>query len=201
VRPIPLSDARAIIEKHEWLGSMPVARWAFGIFFGDRCGGVVVFGDEYAENRGVWDKYGFTGRIIGLLRGACLPWAHPHSASKLIRGAMRLLPERFRVVTATCCAAAGEIGTVYQAAGFDYVGQMYGGTRAVIHYAGRIISERDAKRRFDTSGRRALAALGIRSHLVPRRCRYFAFRGPGREQQALRATIAHRIKPYPKRFN
>jgi hypothetical protein len=200
VRPVTLTEARAIIEKHEFLGTMPaVARWAFGIFFGERCGGAVVFGDEYCENLGNWDRYGFTGKIVALLRGACLPWAHPHSASKLIRGAMRLLPERFRVVTATCCAAAGEVGTIYQAAGFDFVGQMQRRTRALIHYQGRIISERHAKRRFGTCGRRELAALGIRSHLVPRRSRYFAFRGDRREQKALRAAIADRLKPYPKR--
>jgi hypothetical protein len=200
VRPIPLSEAKAIIERHEWLGTMPaIARWAFGIFFGDRLGGVAVFGPEYCENLGNWDQYGFTGKIIALLRGACLPWAHPHSASKLIRKAMALLPERFRVVTATCCAAAGEVGTIYQAAAFDHVGQMYGGTRAVIQYQGKLISERHAKRRFGTCGRHELAALGIRSHLVPRRTRYFAFRGDRREQAALRAAIADRLRPYPKR--
>jgi hypothetical protein len=199
VRPIPLTDARAIIEKHEYLGTMPVARCAFGLFFGDRLGGVVVYGDEYAENRGVWDRYGFTGRIVALLRGACLPWAHPHSASKLIRRSMALLPERFHVVTATCCAAAGEIGTIYQACGFDYVGAMRRSARALIYYAGRIISERQAKRRFGTCGRRALAKLGIRSYLVPRRSRYFAFRGDRREQEALRNAIADRLLPYPKR--
>jgi hypothetical protein len=137
-----LSDARTIIERHEWLGTMPaVARCAFGLFFGDRLGGAVIYGDEYAENRGVWDRYGFTGRIVALLRGACLPWAHPHSASKLIRRSMALLPERFRVVTATCCAAAGEVGTIYQACGFDYVGAMRRSVRALIYYAGRIISD------------------------------------------------------------
>jgi hypothetical protein len=200
VRPISLTEARAIIERHEYLGTMPaVARWAFGLFFGDRLGGVAVFGDEYAENRGVWDRYGFTGKIVALLRGACLPWAHRYSASKLIRGSMALLPERFRVVTATCCAAAGEIGSVYQAAGFDFVGPMYRGTRALIYYAGRIVSERQAKRQFGTCGRRQLAALGIRSHLVPRRSRYFAFRGDRREQADLRKAIADRVRPYPKR--
>jgi hypothetical protein len=200
VRPIPLTEAKAIIERHEWLGKMPaVAVHAFGIFFGEKCGGAVVFGPEYAENRGVWSAYGFEGKIIGLLRGACEPWAHPHSASKLIRRAMALLPERYRVITATCDATAGEVGTIYQAAGFDYVGQMYEGTRALIYHAGKIISERAAKRRFGAQGRKRLAALGIRSHLVPRRTRYFAFRGDGREQGALRAAIADRIKLYPKR--
>ena len=43
VRPISLSEAKAIIERHEWLGKMPaVAVHAFGIFFGERCGGAVV---------------------------------------------------------------------------------------------------------------------------------------------------------------
>jgi hypothetical protein len=41
---------------------------------------------------------------------------------------MALLSERFKVVTATCCAAAGEVGTIYQAAGFDYIGQMRRGS-------------------------------------------------------------------------
>jgi hypothetical protein len=200
VRPIPLSEAKAIIERHEWLGKMPaVATLAFGVFFGDRCGGAVVFGPEYAENIGVWSRYGFTGKIVAFLRGACEPWAHPHSASKLIRRAIRLLPDRYRVVTATCDAAAGEVGTIYQACGFDYVGQMWSRTRALIYWRGGIISERRAKQKFGTEGRKRLAALGVRSQLVPRRTRYFAFRGSGREQAALRAAIADRIKPYPKR--
>jgi hypothetical protein len=206
VRPIPMTEAKAIIERREWLSNMPaVATHAFGIFFPgpslgtERCGGAVVFGPEYAENRGVWSRYGYEGRIIGLLRGACEPWAHPHSASKLIRGAMRLLPERYRVVTATCDAAAGEVGTIYQACGFDFIGQMHRGGRALIHYAGEILSERQAKQRFGTEGRKRLAALGIRSHLVSGRARYFGFRGKAREQAALRAAIADRIMPYPKR--
>jgi hypothetical protein len=200
VKQISLPEARAIIERYEYLGRMPaVARWAFGLFFGERLGGVVVYGPEYAENRGVWDRYRFTGKIVALLRGVCLPWAPRNSASKLIRGSMGLLPERFKIVTATCCAAAGEVGSVYQAAGFDFVDMMYRGTRALITYAGRIISERQAKRLFGTCGRRALAALGIRSQLVPRRSRYFAFRGSRREQEDLRSAIEDRLRPYPKR--
>jgi hypothetical protein len=112
---------------------------------------------------------------------------------------MKLLPARYRVVTATSDPTAGEIGTVYQACGFDHVGQMHPGTRALIIHEGRVVSERQAKRRFGTCGRRQLAALGIRAYLVPRRSRYFAFRGAVREQAALRAAIADRILPYPKR--
>ena len=38
--------------------------------------------------------------FIALLRGATAPWAPRNAASKLIRGAMRLLPAEFRIVTA-----------------------------------------------------------------------------------------------------
>lgn len=50
---------------------------------------------------------------------------------KVIRRSMRLLPERYRIVTATCDRAAGEIGTIYQACGFDDVGTMRAGGRAL----------------------------------------------------------------------
>jgi hypothetical protein len=60
---------------------------------------------------------------------------------------------------------------------------------------GKVISERTAKQRLGTSGRCALTRLGIRSHLVPRRSRYFAFGGDRREQDTLRAPTANRRAP------
>jgi hypothetical protein len=129
-----------------------VSRLAFGIFFGDRLGGAVVYGDEYGENLGVWNRYGYDGQIIALVRGACLPWAHPHSASKLIRRSMALLPKRYKVITATVDRAAGEVGTIYQAAGFDYVGVMRSGGRAQVSINGKRLSERQAGRLAGTRG-------------------------------------------------
>ena len=110
-----------MIRRFEYLGTMPAAiRFCFGIFFGDHLGGVVVYASEPGENLGVWDRYGFSGKIITLARGACLPWAHPHAGSKLIRASMRLLPARYTVVTASVDAMAGEVGTLYQACGFAF---------------------------------------------------------------------------------
>ena len=34
---------------------MPPSRFAFGIFFGDRRGDTVLYGDEYAENLDAWE--------------------------------------------------------------------------------------------------------------------------------------------------
>jgi hypothetical protein len=201
VREISLAEARAIVEPYELLRPLhAVSRFAFGFFFGDRCGGAVVYGAEYGENLGVWDKYGFTGKIICLQRGACLPWAHPHAASELVRRSMALLPAKYKVVTATVDPAAGEIGIVYQAAGFVYVGSMTKGGRAAITLPdGTRISERTGRRIVGTGGARALAQMGFDAASTPRKERYFAFRGSRREQRKLRAAIAALVKPYPKR--
>jgi hypothetical protein len=202
VRGVSWETAKSVIEKYEWLGTMPaVTRHCYGIFFSGCCGGVVVYGDEYAENLGVWDKYGYTGKIIALLRGACVHWAHEHSASKLIRESMKLLPPRFKVITATIDGTAGEFGTIYQACGFDYVGtRSAGGNRASVRAAdGRAMSGRQAGRVYGTRGHDALGKLGIEAEAVPRKGRYFGFRGGRGEVKALRRAIAHLIKPYPKR--
>jgi len=201
VRAISYAAARQVIERFEYLASMPaVARFCFGLFFGEHLGGVVVYAHEPGENLGSWDRYGYEGRIITLARGACLPWAHPHSASKLIRRSMRLLSERFKVVTATVDRDAGEVGTIYQAAGFDYVGTMTAGGRVLVRdHVGRSVSGRQARRRFGTESVHALRSLGIEAMPVARRGRYFAFLGSKVEQRTLRAAVAHLMKPYPKR--
>jgi hypothetical protein len=200
VRPISLAEARSLILQYEWLGTMPaVSRYCFGIFFDGCLGGVVVYGPEYAENLGVWNRYGYDGKIIALLRGACAHWAHPNAASKLIRRSMDLLPEKYKVVTATVDAEAGEVGVVYQACSFEYAGCMRAGGRALICVNGRRISDRQAGRLTGTRGARALTALGFDAKPVSRRGRYFAFRGARSERKNLRAAIADRLQPYPKR--
>jgi hypothetical protein len=199
VRPITRAEASAIITRHEYLGTMPVSRFHFGIFFDGELGGAVVYGPEYAESLNVWGRYGYSGKIIALLRGACVHWAHPHSASKLIRRSMDLLPGRYQVVTATVDGLAGEVGTVYQAAGFLYAGVMRQGGRSLVRVNGKHLSERQAGRLVGTQGARALAKLGFDAIAVPRRARYFAFRGDRRERARHRAAIAHLITAYPKR--
>ena len=74
---------------------------------------------------------------------------------------MRLLPEQYTVVTATVDAGAGEVGTIYQACGFDYVGTMRGGGRTLVRINGKAMSERQAGRLTGTQGARALARLGF----------------------------------------
>jgi hypothetical protein len=201
VREISIPEARPIIEKYEWLGSLSSFIVAcFGIFFDNVCGGVVVYSVDYAENLGVWDEYGYTGKIVCLSRGACVHWAHPHSASKLIRTSMKMLPEKYKVITATVDATAGEVGQIYQAANFDFVQMKGHGNRAsIIGPDGKHMSERQAYDIYGTRSIKELREMGMTVVSVPRKGRYFAFRGSKKEIRENRKAITHLLKPYPKR--
>jgi hypothetical protein len=193
VRAITPAVARAVLEQHEYLRTMPaMVRYCYGLFFADRLAGVVVYATETSENLGVWDRYGYTGKLLTLARGACLPWAHPHAASKLIRASMKLLPARYEVITATVDSAA--VGSIYQACGFHYVGVMSPGGRIRAE-----VSERCCRSKYGTANKAKLKRKGLRVKTVPRKARYFAFRGSRRQQAMLLEAIKHLIKPYPKR--
>lgn len=112
-----------------------------------------------------------------------------------------LLPGRFKIITCTVDNALGELGIVYAAAGFDFIGtmSMHHGRRALVRIGDKVISERQAYDIAGTRGVRALSKLGFDVSAVPRRARYFAFRGGRLERRWYRRQIAHLIKPYPKR--
>jgi hypothetical protein len=201
VRPVDVRTATTFIEKYEWLGTIGLVTYCFGIFFDGACGGVVVYRGDYAENLGHWDAYGYTGRMLLLSRGCCTHWSPPNTASCLIRRSMDLLPPEIEVVTATVDRRAGEIGTIYQACGFDYVGIMTdgGSVRVIDPHDGRQLSDRGAVLRYGTNSPRKLRGLGLSVEDAPRKERYFGFRGKPHRKAQLRTAIADKIKPYPKR--
>lgn len=194
VREIGAQSAKSIIEKYEWLGTMPaIVLHCYGIFFDGALGGAAVYSTEYAENLGVWDKYGFTGKIICLSRGACAHWTPIGAASRLTRRSMDLLPAKYEVITATTDHAAGEVGTIYQAAGF-YSAKMNTHARYQI--------EGVPSRTLRLSGinnKSDIEASGLKAKLEYQKGRYFAFRGPRAAVRKHRKAIAHLIQPFPKR--
>lgn len=202
VREIDYRTAANVIEKYEWMGRMPaIVLHCYGIYFDGVIGGAVVYSPEYSENLGVWGPYGYTGRIILLSRGACVHWAHEHAGSKLVRGSIAMLPPQYEVVTATVDDAAGEIGTIYQACGFTYVGRMYEGTRQAVILDGELFTGRTVRRRFGTGEMEGVLAQRPDAEFVTqsRKGRYFAFRGPRFVRRKHAQAISHLVKSYPKR--
>ncbi len=218
IKPVSLSYAKEIIEEYEYLGCIAAVNWyQYGIFFKDMedgeeiCGGVVVYGQEYAENRGVWDKYGYTGKIILLNRGVCLHWTPKNTNSKLIMESMKMLPEKYEVITCTIDPDAGEIGTIYQACNFNYVGAMRKNkkrTNFIIN--GKKYGSRSVRQTYGTMAKDKLpelvkAKLGEDATLefvqVHAKHRYFYFRGTKVTRKIHKKALESIIKEYPKRNN
>jgi group I intron endonuclease len=133
IKLIDKETAKKIIIEYEWLESMPfIVKYCFGIYFNvnnkKQIGGVLVFSNDYADNTGVWDKYGFTDKLILLSRGVCLWWTPKNTASYFISKATDWLKKntKYRIITATVDPAAGEVGTIYQSLNWKYVGVMSG---------------------------------------------------------------------------
>jgi len=94
IKRISYHEAAKIILEYEWLGSMGTTEYAFGLHFGDVCGGVACFGRTAGTNvykSAFGEEY--KKQVITLCRGACVYWVHEHSASKLIATACKLMGE------------------------------------------------------------------------------------------------------------
>jgi len=218
VRPISKSEAKRIIEDYEWLGYMPsYTKYHFGVFFNvdgeEYLGGVVVFQDDYVENVGGWDKYGYTGKIILLSRGVCLWWAPKNTNTYIISKALRWLDKHtdYKVVTATVDSLAGEIGTIYQAANWDYVGVMDGNIlkngkareRLGVIIDGKLYTSRQIRGMLGTMKKMVILENYPDAKFVKQKAksRYFYFLGSKKERKANRKAMSSQIKPYPKRPN
>ena len=215
VEPVDLSFAKRYIEDYEYLGCIAAVNWfQYGIFFKDSkgdvyCGGVVIFGQEYAENRGVWDKYHYTSKIILLNRGVCLHWTPKNTNSYLIMEAIKLLPKKYQVITATVDFDAGEIGTIYQACNWYYVGAMRKNkSRLNVMINGKKYGSRSIRQKYGTMAQDKLPAI-VKAELgedteiefvtVHAKHRYFYFRGSKWDKKNLKRSIETIIKEYPKR--
>ncbi len=211
VKEVDLVTASKIITEYEWMGCMAAVNfYAYGIYFDGHCGGVVVFGPEYSENLGVWDKYDYTGKILLLSRGVCLHWTPTNTNSKLIMTAIKMLPPQYKVITATTDHLAGEIGTIYQACNFHYVGSMRESNPNVKHrnkdreawmINGKLYGSRNIRQKVGSQKMEDILKIYPDAVKVKQNSkhRYFLFRGTKQDQKYLKSTIQHIIKPYPKR--
>ncbi len=190
LRETTLRTAASIIKEYEYLGTMPNAPMkAYGIFWHGACGGVVVYGavspPSVAESviGSPW-----TDKVIQLGRGACVHWAHPHAASKLIAFSLREIAKHgWRIVIAFSDPDAGEIGTVYQASNWIYFGltakrpdYFCNGIRWVGHMK---------------KGDAAILEKGERT----RKGRYIYVLGSKSEQKVIKRELNWKAQPYPKR--
>lgn len=146
VRPVSRRTAEQIILKYEWLGTMAKTSLHFGLFFGPYCAGVTCVGIGATAGAQNHMQYGIErSTYLTLARGACVHWAPPGTNSKLVAWTCRLLAGggRWKLIAAYADSDAGEIGTIYQAANWPYVGvTSRGGFPELIAPNGRVYNGR-----------------------------------------------------------
>lgn len=207
VRPVSRRLAEQIILKYEWLGTMSNTSHHFGIFFGAYCAGVCCFGVAATAGAYVHVQYGVAANELATLaRGACVHWAPRGANSRLVARACRLLAASSpaRVVVAYADSDAGEVGTIYQACGWTYIGpSIRGGGREFVAPNGRIyntriagiLAKQPALRWRDH--RDAMVAAGWRVQEINPKHRYVYVLD--RSDRELVARVEAMRLPYPKR--
>jgi hypothetical protein len=216
LREVDFQTAKKIIEEYEWLGTMGTTQFHYGIYFDGVCAGVVGFGyfqsmfnkDHLGRGGGygsyVGDKYWDKG--IQLTRGACVWWAHEHSGSKLIAYGLREMAKKgYKFVIAFSDPEAGEIGTLYQATNWHFIGNS-GTVHYDIHYEdGRLyMNNRDFNKKFGKGGFKNKSEFisdkkGLVLKTILPKGRYVKLIGNKKENEEMMKHLKDKIQPYPKR--
>lgn len=118
---------KKFIERHEWLGKMPTRpTHRFIATYRDHLAGVVVMATPNSFSNLLGKENRHLEKLIS--RGACISWSPKNLASSLIMYSIRHMVKNteFRFFTAYSDTEARELGTIYQACNFIYLGQSHG---------------------------------------------------------------------------
>lgn len=118
---------KGFIEKYEWLGKMPARpTHRFTATYGSLMAGVIVMATPNTFSNLLGKESRDMEKLIS--RGACSAWAPKGLNSKLVMASVRWMAKNtdFRIFTAYSDPEARELGTIYQACNFYYLGQASG---------------------------------------------------------------------------
>jgi hypothetical protein len=132
------------IKRHEWLGTLSqyTTHW-FACYHKDIIAGVILFNMPNAFSKMLGENTKKLERLIS--RGACISWSPKNLASSFLMWCIKWMVNNtdYRLFTAYSDPTAKELGTIYQACNFYYMGQTSGTTTRYINpYTGKIVSDR-----------------------------------------------------------
>lgn len=134
----------AFIKRHEWLGTLSqfTTHW-FAAYYGDKLAGVILMNMPNAFSKILGEGTKDLERLIS--RGACISWSPRTLASSFLMWCINWMVHntQYRLFTAYSDPAAKELGTIYQACNFLYLGKRAGAVdRYVNPYTGKLVSDR-----------------------------------------------------------
>lgn len=155
------NNAINFIKRHEWLGTMTqYTTHYFGAYYKEILAGVITFSVPNSFSKLLGDNTKNIERLIS--RGACISWSPKNLASKFLMWCIEYMVHNtpYRLFTAYSDPTAKELGTIYQACNFFYLGQKSGTTTRYINpYTGKIVSDRFFRQK--TAYKKYAIELGI----------------------------------------
>ncbi len=118
---------KQFILRHEWLGKMPHRpTHRFIATYKGHLAGVIVMSTPNAFSHLLGKAYRDQEKLIS--RGACISWSPKNLASSLVMFSIRWMVKHtsYRYFSAYSDTEARELGTIYQASNFIYLGQNSG---------------------------------------------------------------------------
>ena len=142
--PSERTELKEFIKRHEWLGTLSqfTTHW-YGAYYKGILAGVILFNMPNAFSKLLGEETRTLERLIS--RGACISWSPPNLASKFLMWCISDMVKNtnYRLFTAYSDPTARELGTIYQACNFYYLGQGAGTTKRYINpYSGKMVSDR-----------------------------------------------------------
>ena len=114
------------IKKYEWLRKVPPrVTHRFIATYKEHLAGVILFSTPNSFTKSLKDLYDKESLIT---RGACISWSPKNLASALIMWSIKYMVHNtnYRIFTAYADPEANELGTIYQACNFNYLGNTFG---------------------------------------------------------------------------
>lgn len=138
------------IQRHEWLGtiSMNTTHWFAAYYVNSYnkhiLAGVTLMNVPNAFSKVLGEDTKEIERLIS--RGACISWSPKNLASNFLMWSIRWMVDNtpFRVFSAYSDPTAKELGTIYQACNWFYIGKTSGAAKRYINpYTGKLMSDRN----------------------------------------------------------
>jgi hypothetical protein len=147
VHLLDLKSAKGLIMRYEWLPTFGTRVFiAYGLRIDEALVGAVAFSRPYTHESSMFIAgKEYADKMCVLSRGICIPDTPQNSSSFLISGALKLLwkDTKYRIVLAYGDERAGEIGMVYQASNWTYIGKTE--QHAEFKYNGKIMHGKTAR--------------------------------------------------------
>ena len=155
------AEIKRFIERHEWLGTLSqfTTHW-YGCYYNGVVAGAILFNVPNAFSKILGDDTVELERLIS--RGACISWSPKNLASNFLMWCIRDMVKttKYRLFTAYSDPAAKELGSIYQACNFYYLGQNAGCSAKYRNpHTGKLTSDRYFRQK--TAYKKFAKELGI----------------------------------------